>query len=120
METIFMNIENSKTDEAHRFRLDLTEELFLKDSKKNTALANLNNYYSWKNNKSEYSNYEFKISVPTWNDTFDFPDGSYSISDIPDYFEFVIKKHVTLTENPIIQIYVNRVKNIIVFKIKLV
>ena len=46
-----MNIENSKTDEAHRFRLDLTEELFLKDSKKNTALANLNNYYSWKNNK---------------------------------------------------------------------
>ena len=52
------------------------------------------------------------------NDTFDVPDGSYSISDIQDCFEFIIKKHETLTENPPIQIYSNEIKNRIVFKIK--
>ena len=59
-----------------------------------------------------------KILAPTWNDTFDLPDGSYSISDIQDYFEFIINKHETLTENPPIQIYPNKIKNRIVFKIK--
>ena len=75
-------------------------------------------YYTWKNIRSEYNNNKFKISAPTWNDTFDLPDGSYSISDIQDYFEFIIKKHETLTENPPIQIYPNKIKNRIVFKIK--
>ena len=56
--------------------------------------------------------------APTWNDTFDLPDGSYSISDIQDYFEFIIKKHETLTENPPVQIYLNKIKNRIVFKKK--
>ena len=46
------------------------------------------------------------------------PDGSYSIEDIQDYFEFIIKKHETLTENPPVQIYPNKIKNRIVFKIK--
>ena len=82
------------------------------------ALANWSIYYTWKNIKSEHNNNKFKISVPTWNDTFDLPDGSYSISDIQDYFEFIIKKHETLTENPPIQIYPNKIKNRIVFKIK--
>ena len=82
------------------------------------ALADLSIYYTWKNIKSAYSNNKFKISVPTWNDTFDLPDGSYSIEDIQDYFEFIIKKHETLTENPPIQIYPNKIKNRIVFKIK--
>ena len=82
------------------------------------ALANLSFYYTWKNIKSEYNNNKFKISAPTWNDTFDLPDGSYSIADIQDYFEFIIKKHETLTENPPVQIYVNKIKNRIVFKIK--
>ena len=82
------------------------------------ALANLSIYYTWKNVKSEYNNDEFKISAPTWSDTFDLPDGSYSISDIQDYFEFVIKKHETLTENPPIRIYPNKIKNRIVFKKK--
>ena len=52
------------------------------------------------------------------NDTFDLPDGSYSIADIQDYFEFIIKKHKILTENPPVQIYPNKIKNRIVFKIK--
>ena len=60
------------------------------------ALANLSIYYSWKNIKSEYNNNSFKISTPSWNDTFDLPDGSYFITDIQDYFEFIIKKHETL------------------------
>ena len=118
METIFMNTENSQTNEPHRFKQDLADKLNLKNPKKNMALANLSIYYTWKNIKSEYKNNKFKISAPTWNDTFDLPDGSYSISDIQDYFEFIIKKHETLTENPSIQIYPNKIKNRIVFKIK--
>ena len=82
------------------------------------ALANLSIYYTWKNIKTEYNNNKFKISAPTWNETFDLPDGSYSIDDIQDYSEFIIKKHETLTENPSIQIYPNKIKNRIIFKIK--
>ena len=96
METIFMNSENSKTSESHRFRLDLTDKLDLKDPKKNMALANLSIYYTWKNIKSEYNNNKFKILAPTWNNTFDLPDGSSSTADIQDYCEFIIKKHETL------------------------
>ena len=113
-----MNTENSKTNEPHRFKLDLTDKLNLKNPNKNMALANLSIYYTWKNIKSEYNNNKFKISAPTWNETFDLPDGSYSIADIQDYFEFIIKKHETLTENPPVQIYPNKIKNRIVFKIK--
>ena len=71
-----------------------------------------------KNIKSEYNNNKFKISATTWNDTFDLPNGSYSISDIQGYFEFIIKKHETLTENPPVQTYPYKIKNRIVFKIK--
>ena len=59
-----------------------------------------------------------EISAPTWSDTFDLPEGSYSVSDMQDYFEIIIKKHETLTENPPVQIYVNRIKNTIFLKIK--
>ena len=90
----------------------------LKNLNKNIALGNLSICYTWKNIKSAYNNNKFKISAPTWNDTFDLPDGSYSIADIQDYFEFIIKKHETLTENPPVQIYPNKIKNRIVFKIK--
>ena len=82
------------------------------------ALVNLTIYYVWKNIKSECNNNKFKTSAPAWNETFDLPDGSYSIADIQDYFEFIIKKHETLTENPSIQIYPNKIKTGIVFKIK--
>ena len=82
------------------------------------ALANLGIYYTWKNIKSEYNKYKFKISAPTWNDTFALSDGSYSIADIQSYFEFIIRKHKTLTQNPPIQIYPNKIKNRIVFKIE--
>ena len=113
-----MNTENSKTNEPHRFKLDLTDKLNLKNPNKNMALANLSIYYTWKNIKSEYNNNEFKISAPTWNDTLDLPDDSYSIADIQDYFEFIIKNHETLTESSPVQIYPNKIKNRIVFIIK--
>ena len=76
------------------------------------ALANLSIYYT------KYNNNKFKTSAPTWNETFDLPDGSYSIDDIQDYFEFIMKKHVILTDNPSIKIYSNKIQNRIVFKIK--
>ena len=82
------------------------------------ALVNLSIYYTWKNIKSEFDNNKFKISAPTWNETFDLPDGTYSIADIQDYFKVIIKKYEKLTENPQIKIYLNRIKNRIVFKIK--
>ena len=113
-----MNTENSKTSDAHKFRLSLADKIKLKDPNKNMALANLSIYYTWKNIKSEYNNNKFKISAPTWNETFDLPDGSYSIDDIQDYFEFIMKKHVILNDNPSIKIYSNKIKNRIVFKIK--
>ena len=113
-----MNTDNSKTNEPHRFKINLPDKLNLKNPNKNIVLANLSIYYTWRNIKSEYNNNKFKISAPTWNKTFDLPDGSYSITDIQDYFEFIIKKQQTLTENPSIQIYPNKIKNRIVFKIK--
>ena len=113
-----MNSENSKATEPHRFKLDLTDEINLRNPNKNMALANLSNCYTWKCINSEYSNNRFNILAPTWNDTSDLLDGSYSISDIQDYFEFIIKKHKTLTENPLVQIYPNKIKSRIVFKVK--
>ena len=118
METVFMNTENSGTNESNRFRLDLTGKLNLKNPNKNMALANLSIYYTWKNIKSEYNNNKFKISAPTWSETFDLPDGSYSIDDIQGYFEFIMKKHLILTNNPSIKICSNKIKNRIVFKIR--
>ena len=82
------------------------------------ALANLSIYYTWRNIKSAYNNNKFKISAPTQNDEFDFPDGSYSIAGIQDYFEFIIKKYETLTENPPVQLYSSKTKSRIVFKVK--
>ena len=110
-----MKTENTKTNEPHWFKLDLTDKLNLENPNKNMTLVNLSIYYTWKNIKSKYNNNKFKISAPTWNGTFDLPNGSYSIADIQGYFEFIIKKHESLTENPLIQIHPNRIKNRIVF-----
>ena len=118
METIFMNTDNSKTNEPNKFINQFTDKLNFKNpSNKSTGLVNLSIYYTWKNIKSAYNN-KFKISAPTWNNEFELPDGSYSIADIQDNFEIIIRKHETLTENSPIQIYPDKIKNRIVFKIK--
>ena len=68
--------------------------------------------------KSLYNNNKFKISAPTWNDKFELPDGSYSVSDIQDYFEYILKKHGESVDKPSVQIYVNKIEDRITFKIK--
>ena len=115
---MFMNTLNSKKNESNKFIYQLTDKLNLRNPNKNMALANLSIYYTWKNIKSEYNNNRFTISAPTWNDEFDLPDGSYSISDIQDYFEYIIKRHETFADNPPVEIFVNKIKNRIVFKRK--
>ena len=68
--------------------------------------------------KSSYNNNKFKISTSTWNDKSELPDGSYSISDIQDYFKYILKKHGENIDKPPVQIYVNKIENRITFKIK--
>ena len=77
MNTIFMNSENSKTSKSHILALKLANMLDLR----------IGIYYTWKNIKISYNNNKFKISAPTWDDKFELPDGSYSESDIQDYFQ---------------------------------
>ena len=92
METTFMNTKNNKTNESNRFRLYFTDKLDLRGNK-TIALANFSIHYTWQNIKSEYKNNKFKMTGPTWDETFDLPDGSYLIADIQDYFLYIIKKH---------------------------
>ena len=117
MDTIFMNSENSKTSEYYVLVLKLTDKLDLKRGKKTVALSNLSIYYTRKNIKGSYNNNKFKISAPTWNEEFKLPNGSYSISDIQNYFEYILKNHIESVGNPPIRIYVNRIENRITFKI---
>ena len=79
---------------------------------------NLSIYYTWKNIKSTYNNNKFKISAPTWNHEFELSDGSYSISDLQDCFEYISKKHREDIDTPSVQIYVNKIENSVIFKIK--
>ena len=89
MNTIFMNSKNSKTSKPYVLTLKYTNKLDLTIGEKVIALSNLSIYYIWKNTKSSYNNSKFKISAPTWNDKFELPDGSYSVSNIQDYFKYV-------------------------------
>ena len=118
MDAIFVNSENSRTSEYHVLVLKLTDKLDLRKGQKTVALSNLSIYYTWKNIKNSYNNNKFKISAPTWSEEFELPDGSYSISDIQDYFEYIKKKHIENVDNPPIRIYINRIENRITFKIK--
>ena len=113
-----MNSENSKMSKPHVLILKLTNKLDLRIGEKVIALSNLSIYYTWKNIKSSYNNNKFKISAPKWNDEFELPDGSYSVSDIQDYFEFILKKHGENTDNPSVHIYVNKIENRVAFRIK--
>ena len=98
--------------------LKLIDKLDLRRGQKTVSLSNLSIFYTWKNIKSSYNNNKFKISAPTWNAEFELPDGSYSVSDIQDYFEYILKKHSESIDNPSIRIYVNKIENRITFKIK--
>ena len=71
------------------------------------SLSNLRICYAWKNVKTSYKNSKFKTSAPT----FELPDGSYSVSDIQDYFEYIFK-------NMEKRLCINKIENRITFKIK--
>ena len=88
MDAILMNSENSKTSNPHVLKLKFTSKLDLRSVEKVIALSNLSIYYKWKNIESSYNSNKFKISAPTWNDEFELPNGSYSVSDIQDYFKY--------------------------------
>ena len=116
MDTIFMNSENSKTSDPRSLLLNLTGKIDLRRKGKYVALSNLSIYYTWKNIKKSHKNNKFQISVPKWNE--ELPDESYSVSDIQDYFEYILKKHETVTDRPSIRICINIIENRIAFKIK--
>ena len=116
MDTIFINLENGRTLNPHILTLKLVNKLDLRFGEKVIALSNLSIYYTWKNIKSTYNN-NFKISAPTWNDEFELPDGS-RLSDIQDYFEYILKNHGEDIDKPSLHIYVNKIENRVTFKIK--
>ena len=113
-----MSTENSKTNEPHKFVLSLSRRLDFRSSDKHVALQNLSIYYTWKNIKKLHKNNKLKMIAPTWIDEYGLPDGSYSVSDTQDYIEFILNKHDNLTAIPPIHVYVNRINNRLVFKIK--
>ena len=112
MEIIFINTKNSKTTESNRFRLCFTDKFDLRGNK-TIVLTNLPIYYTWQHVKSEYRNIKFKLTGPTWDETFDLPERSYTITDIQDYFLHIIKRHetdITTSEESPISIYPNKIK----------
>ena len=118
MDAIFMNSENSRTAQYHVLVLNLADKLDLRRGQKTVALSNLSICYTWKNIRSSYNINKCKISAPTWSEEFNLPDGSYSIPDILDYFEYILKKHGENVDNPSIIIYVIKIENIITLKVK--
>ena len=84
-----MNLENSKTFKPYVLILKLTDKLDLRRGGKIIVLSNLSIYYTWKNIKGSYNNNKLKISAPTQNDKFELPHGSYCVSNIQDYFEYI-------------------------------
>ena len=67
--------------------------------------------------KKSYKNNKFKILAPTWDEEFELTDRSYFVSDIQDYFKYILKNHETVTDNPSIMIYVIKRENTITFEI---
>ena len=118
MNTISMNSKYSETSGPHRLLHNLTDEINVKRSDKYVALSNLNIYYIWKYIKKSYKITKFKISASTFNEEFELPDGSYSVTVIQDYFEYILRKHEGETDNPSIRIYVNKTESRNTLKIR--
>ena len=96
----------------------MSQRLDLGSLDKHVALQTLSIYYTWKNTRKQYKNNKLKIIVPTWNDKIELPDDSYSVSDIQDHIKLIIKKQEILTTIYRIHVYINRINNKLVFKIK--
>ena len=116
-DTIFTTSEKSKTSAPDRIIRNLTDKANLKSNDKYVALWNLSIYSPWKIIRV-IQKQKIKISAPIWYDKFELFDGLYFVSYIQEYFEYIIKKHETVADNPPIRIYVNKIENRITFKIK--
>ena len=118
MEIIFMNTENSKTNEPQKFVSNLSQRLDLRTSDKHNAPQKFikSVYYTRKNIGKQYKNNKLRIIALTWNDEFELADDSYSVADNQDYTEYIIKKHEALTAIPAIHVYINRINNRLVLK----
>ena len=119
IDTILMNSENSKTTNPYGLLLNLSEKVNLKMRDKYVALSNLSIYNTWKNIKKLDKNNKLKISVPASNEKFELLHRSNFVSEIQDYFEYIIKKHGEKVNNLPIRIYINKVENGIISKIKI-
>ena len=86
-----MNTENSNTSGTHKFFLNLSKRLDLRSSSKQPAPQNLSIYYTWKNIRQQYKSNELRIIAPTGNDEFELQDGFYSVSNIQEYIDYIIK-----------------------------
>ena len=84
-----MNSEKSKTSEPYKLLLNLADKISVNRSDKYAALPNLIMYHTCKNIKKSYKRNRLEISSPTWNGKIQLPDGSYFVSDIQQYFEYV-------------------------------
>ena len=111
---LFQSVSNYKT----KCGTLLTTKIRFTKLKQIAALQNLSIYYTWKNIGQQYKNDKLKTIAPTWYDEFELPDGSYSVSDIQHYIQYILKKHETLSDNPPIHIYINRSNNSLLVKIK--
>ena len=115
-----MNSRNSKTSDPQRLLLKPTDKINLKRSDKYIALSQLSTYYIWKHTKKSYKNNTFKISAPTLTEEFELPDASYSVSDIQNYFKYIIQKrrNETVSDSSLIRTYINKIESRITFGIK--
>ena len=109
MDSIFMNSENTRTSEYRVLVLKLTDKLDLRRGQKSASLSNLSFHFTWKN----------IIFAPTWSHEFELPDGSYSISDIQDYFDYILEKYSENVDNTSIRIYVNKIERWLHLKLKM-
>lgn len=113
-----MNSENRKTSDIHRLRLSHMDRISLPSGDNHVALLDLSIYYTWKNIKTTFENNQFRNLETILNEKFELSVGSQSVSDIQIYFEYILRKHVTVTDQPPVQIHVNKFQNKVTLKIK--
>ena len=114
-----MTMENNKTNESHKLFLNLPLRLHISKTDNHVDLQILSINYTWENVRKQNKNIELKIIASTWNDEFELPYGSYSVSDIQDYIELFIKKHEQkFTKVCPILVYINKINNRLVFKLR--
>ena len=111
MGTLFINSKNKKKFVPCRLLLNLKDKINLERSDYVSLLC-VEKY------KKIIKNKKFEISAPTWNENFNLPNRSYSVSDIQEYFEYIIKKNDKVTENHPTRIYENITEIRITFRIK--